>query len=99
MSNAVAAMATWIGALSRGGLLIGRAEEEGAELALWLLGEEGLVALREWFASQGEDVVARERRGAIHACIWMAHADRDVAEEEVEMLQSIVAASPSWRSK
>ncbi|MCB9594179.1 MAG: DUF533 domain-containing protein [Sandaracinaceae bacterium] len=93
MTNPVAAMATWIGALSRGGLLIGQAEEEGAELALAVLGEDGLVALREWFAARPADVVDRERRGAIHACIWMAHADRDVASEEVEMLQSIIAAS------
>ncbi|MBX3274908.1 MAG: DUF533 domain-containing protein [Sandaracinaceae bacterium] len=92
-ANAVAAMVTWVGALCRGGLLMGRAEEEGAELALRLLGEEALVGLREWFAAQPAAITLRERRGAIHACIWIAHADRDVAEEEVAMLQSIVAAS------
>lgn len=93
MTDAVSAMATWVGALSRGGLLLGQAEEEGAELALFVLGEDELVALREWFASQPAEVVDRERRGAIHACIWMAHADRDVAPEEVELLRSIVDAS------
>jgi len=93
MTNPVAAMATWVGALSRGGLLIAHTEEEGAELALTVLGEDGLVDLRVWFSSQTKDVIERERRGAIHACIWMAHADREVATEEVELLESIISGS------
>ncbi len=93
MTNPVAAMATWVGALSRGGLLIAHTEEEGAELALAVLGEDGLVELRRWFSGQTKDVIERERRGAIHACIWMAHADREVATEEVELLESIISGS------
>jgi len=89
----IAAMATWVGALSRGGLLLGHAEEEGAQLAADVLGEAGLIRLREWFAHQAIDVVERERRGAIHACIWMAHADREVAIEEIEVLERVIAQS------
>lgn len=89
----IAAMATWVGALSRGGLLIGHEEEEGAELALAVLGEKGLAQLRRWFSGQTSDIVERERRGAIHACIWMAHADREVATEEVELLERVIASS------
>lgn len=89
----IAAMATWIGALSRGGLLLGHVEEEGAELAADVLGEAGLIRLREWFARQTIDVVERERRGAIHACIWMAHADRELASEEIEVLERVIAQS------
>ena len=92
-TNPISAMATWVGALARGGLLIGHEEEEGAMLALSVLGEEGLDQLRRWFASQAADIVARERRGAIHACIWMAHADREVATEEVELLGEIISHS------
>ena len=58
-----------------------------------LLGEAGLVELRQWFSGQTNDVVERERRGAIHACIWMAHADREVATEEVELLERVIAGS------
>ncbi len=90
MSDATSAMVTWIGALARGGLLMGREEEEGAALALRVLGEESLSRLREAFVSQPAEVVARERRGAIHACIWMAQADREIVDSEVELLRRII---------
>ena len=93
MTDPVAAMATWVGALSRGGLLLAHAEEEGAELAFAVLGKDGLVQMRRWFAAQPGDVIERERRGAIHACIWMAQADREVATEEIELLESILSGS------
>lgn len=92
-TNPIAAMATWVGALSRGGLLFSQEEEEGAHLALRVLGEDGLVQLREWFETQTADVVQRERRGAIHACVWMVQADREVATEEVELLQQVIQHS------
>lgn len=93
MSHAIAAMSTWVGALARGGLLMGQGEEEGALLALRVLGEEGLSRLREAFAKRPAAEVARERRGAIHACIWMAQADREIVESEVAMLEEIIAHS------
>lgn len=92
-TNPIAAMATWVGALARGGMLFSQDEEDGAQLALAVLGEDGLVRLREWFSSQTKDVVERERRGAIHACIWMAQADREVATEEVELLEQVIGHS------
>lgn len=87
------AMSTWIGALSRGGILMSDLEEQGAEIALAVLGESTLVALRQHFDRAAEEDVARERQGAIHACIWMAHADREIAQEEVERLESMIAQS------
>ena len=92
-TNPIAAMATWVGALARGGVLFSAEEEEGAQLALSVLGEDGLVQLREWFSSQTRDIVERERRGAIHACVWMAQADREVATEEVELLENVIGHS------
>lgn len=86
-------MATWIGALARGGMLFGREEEAGAELAVRLLGEESISKLREHFASQPPWIVERERKGAIRACIYMAQADRKIADEEVELLNEIIAHS------
>ena len=91
--NPIAAMATWVGALARGGLLLSDDEEDGVMLAHDVLGTERLGDLRRWFASQTADIVERERRGAIHACIWMAQADREVATEEVELLESVIQAS------
>ncbi len=93
MTSAAAAMATWVGALARGGILMGRSEELGAELAFRVLGERGLARLREHFAKQSADVVQRERRGAIHACIWMAHADRRIVREEMDLIGRIIAHS------
>jgi tellurite resistance protein len=86
-------MATWVGALARGGLLFGREEEEGAELAVRLLGEDALMALREHFASQPPPVIDRERSGAVRACIYMAQADRELADAEIELLAEIIAHS------
>jgi hypothetical protein len=87
------AMATWVGALVRGGILMGHEEEMGAILAQVVLGPDGLVELRQWFASQPPEVVRRERRGAIHACIFLAQADRDIAAEEVALLERVIRHS------
>lgn len=72
---------------------MGYEEEEGAQLALDVLGLERLEALRAWFSSQTRDVVERERRGAVHACIWMAQADRELATDEIEFLERVIADS------
>lgn len=86
-------MATWLGALSRGGVLRDDREEAGVAVAAFVVGEEELGALRDWLGVQPADVIAREQRAAIEVCIWMAHADRDVAHEEAELLRAIVLAS------
>ncbi|MGF1464570.1 MAG: TerB family tellurite resistance protein [Sandaracinaceae bacterium] len=93
MDDGIAAMATWVGALARGGILIGEAEERGARLALAVLGEEKLSELREWFAGQPADTVDRERTAAIRLCVWMAHADRVLADEEAALLRQLIARS------
>ena len=93
MTSPIEAMATWVGALVRGGILMGHEEEMGAILAQVVLGPDGLVELREWFAAQPPEVVRRERRGAIHACIFLAQADRDIAAEEVALIERVIAHS------
>jgi uncharacterized tellurite resistance protein B-like protein len=93
MDEARRAMATWLGALSRGGVLRDGREEAGIAVAAFVVGEDRLSELRQWLASQPPDVVAREQRAAIEVCIWMAHADRDVVHEEAALLRAIVLAS------
>lgn len=93
MTSALGAMGTWIGALVRGGTLMGDEEEEGVLLALEVLGEDRLGALRAHYAQEPREVVERERKGAIEACIWMAHANRVVAPEEQALLRKLVSHS------
>src|SRR5690349_13114636 len=84
------AMATWLGTLAKGGLIDGEHAEAGVAVASYVVGEHKLLELRSWLAEQARDVVAREVRAAIEVCIWMAHADREVDEEERWMLKQII---------
>lgn len=86
-------MATWLGTLTRGGLLIGSTEESGIMVAIDVVGEDRLSDLREWIAGQKAEVRERERRAALECCIYMAHADRDVAPEETALLEQIIDRS------
>lgn len=93
MDEAQRAMTTWIGTLSRGGVLYGDEEEAGVAVAAFVVGIERLGTLREWFAAASEEERLREQRAAVEVCIWMAHADRVVVHEEAELLRAIVLAS------
>lgn len=86
-------MATWVGTLSRGGVIREEREEAGVAVAAFVVGEERLRELREWFNEQKPEVRAREQRAAVEVCIWMAHADREVVHEEAELLRAIVLGS------
>lgn len=93
MDEAQRAMATWIGTLTRGGVLYGDGEEAGVAVAAFVVGTEDLSSLREWFADASDEVRVREQRAAVEVCIWMAHADRVVVHEEAELLRAIVMAT------
>ena len=93
MTNPIEATATWVGALARGGVLMGHEEEVGAVLANVVLGPDELGALRQFFHDASDEVRVRERRGAIHACIYLAQADREIVPEEVALLMRIIAHS------
>ncbi len=86
-------MSTWIGALSRGGVLLTEREQQGAMAALTLLGSKRLESLREWFAAAEPDEAQREREAAVEVCLWMAHADRVIASQERDLLEDIIAFS------
>jgi len=83
-------MATWIGTLSRGGIIREEREEAGVAVAAFVVGADDLASLREWFNEQEPTIRAREQRAAVEVCIWMAHADREVVHEEAELLRAVV---------
>lgn len=96
MSDARKAMASWLGALARGGVLGAREDRwdaAGRAVAAYVVGEPQLDALRAWFADQPREIATRERRAAVEVCIWMAHADREIDPEEVHLLREIIGAS------
>ena len=87
-------MEGWLGALSKVGLIGASADDEGSTaVAQFVVGEEAVTALRDFFASATPEVRERERRAAIEVCIWMVHADRKVDPEEVAMLREIIGRS------
>lgn len=93
ISDAQKAMASWLGALARGGVLGDSWEQAGQAVAAFVVGEAELDELRGWFAAQPAEVATRERRAAIEVCIWMAHADRNVDVEETHLLRQIIGSS------
>lgn len=89
--TAAEAMAGWLGLFARAGVLERRAS--GDAIAAFVVGEDRVRELAQWFASADEATVRRERRAAIELCIWMAHADREVSPEERLLLRQLVARS------
>jgi len=87
------AIATWLGTLARGGVVSDENARAGLAVAAYVVGEERLDEVRAWLRSQPDDVVMREKKAAIEVCIWMAHADRELAPEERVLLHRIVEAS------
>lgn len=84
------AISTWLGTLARGGVLSGAHEEAGLAVAAYVVGEDQLDSLREWFDEQLPEVVTREKRAAVEICIWMANADRKLDAEEAHFLKQVV---------
>lgn len=94
-SAAQRAMTTWLGALARGGVVgIDEAEAAAGEaVAAFVVGDDRLSELRDWLREADAEAADRERRAAIEACIWMAHADRTLHPEESHLLSRLVAQS------
>ena len=87
-------MTTWMGALSRSGVLPSTdAARAGEAVAAYVVGEERMQDLRSFFEKAEPAEKTRERRAAVRACIAMAQSDRDVHPEERHLLRSLVANS------
>jgi tellurite resistance protein len=87
------AMAGWLGALGRAGLIQGQDATTSAVVAQYVVGEQGLASLREYLTTSTAVVRDRERKAAIEVCIWMMHADRKIDPEEVALLREIIERS------
>ncbi len=83
-------MSSWLGSLARGGVIEGEGEDA---VAAFVVGETRVHELRDWLASESEDVRARECRAAIEVCIWMANVDRNLDPEEAAMLSEMIGRS------
>jgi uncharacterized membrane protein YebE (DUF533 family) len=86
------AMAGWLGALGKAGLIQGEAET-ATVVAQYVVGEDAIASLREFMTTSPAEVRDRERRAAIEVCIWMVHADRVVDPEETALLREIIGRS------
>ncbi len=91
-------MATWLGALTHGGVIeaaLGDSPQEAAgdAVASYVLGAERLAQLKRWFRAAPADEAAAQRRAAVEACLVMAHADHLVQPEERALIERIVADS------
>lgn len=86
------AMAGWLGALGKAGL-IDAGTDTSTAVAQYVVGQDAMTSLRDFFESATPEVRERERRAAIEVCIWMMHADRNVDPEEVALLREIIGRS------
>ena len=93
MTESRLAMSTWVGALTKGGVIRGGMQSAGETLATFVVGEKRVAELREWMSTQPKDVVDREKRAAIEVCIWMANADRKLDPEEAYFVKTMIGES------
>lgn len=92
-SRSTEAMTTWLGTLARVGIVETREMKAGQALMAYVVGEENLDAVRSWFAVCPPEIASLEKQAAIEMCVWMAHADRRVAPEELEILAELIRQS------
>ncbi len=89
MAGKADVVATWVGALTRGGLLFTNTEERGVRMAVVLVGERRLAELREWFLPLSVATRLEIREAAISFCLHFFCADRVCSTEEVAFLEQV----------
>jgi hypothetical protein len=98
-SRSTEAMTTWLGTLARVGIVDTQTMLAGQALMAYVVGEEKLDALRSWFALCTPETAALEKQAAIEMCVWMAHADREIVANELEILAELVRQSGSRKQR
>lgn len=89
MNARVDAIATWAGALTRGGLLFSSAEERGVRMAVVLVGEARLAELRAWFEEQGVEARPAIRGAVLAFALHVLAADGECSKEEAAFLEEL----------
>lgn len=86
-------IATWIGALTGGGVLFSEQEERGVRAAILLVGEDRLADLRDWF--QHSDAPRRQevRHAALSLAMLVLVADRALPLAEQELFEQLLDAA------
>ena len=86
------AIASWLGALTDGGVLSASAQA-GRAVAGFVLGEDSLRRLRSSFENLPPADAVDEKIAVIETCLWMAYADRVIAPEERALLLEMIRCS------
>lgn len=86
------AIASWLGALTDGGVLSASAHA-GRAVAAYVLGEQSLRRLRSEFEQLSPAQAEAEKVAVIETCLWMASCDRVVAPEERALLLEMTRCS------
>lgn len=86
------AIASWLGALTDGGVLSASAHA-GRAVAAYVLGEASLRRLRSDFEKLTPMQAEAEKVAVIETCLWMASCDRVVAPEEKALLMEMIQCS------
>jgi hypothetical protein len=92
MSARLDAVATWISALTRGGLLFSHVEERGVRMAVVLVGEPELASLRQWFEPLSVERRLAIREAAIALAVHALIVDGICSEAEGAFLEEVFDA-------
>lgn len=88
MREITRAITRWLGDLGRGE--DDGADPQGFERVRAAIGLERIAELQRWFAAQPAKIRAREQKAAIQACIFVAHADRELHDSERELIEGSI---------
>lgn len=86
------AIASWLGALTDGGVLSANAFA-GRAVAAYVLGETSLRRLRSDFERLTPEQALSEKMAVVETCLWMASCDRVIAPEEKALLLEMIRCS------
>lgn len=86
-------IATWVGALTRGGVLFSETEERGVRAAILVVGEARLAELRSWFSALPPEGRYAIRQSALALGMLVLVADRALAPEERDLFERMLDAA------
>jgi len=85
------AVASWLGTLTKAGVVQSGRQQTGQALAASVVGEDRVDLLRAWLEEQPTTVRDAAQEAAAEVLIHMAFADRELAEAEQSLLLSFLS--------